>query len=163
MRVSDWSSDLCSSDLRVQDAARERGGDRPREHGAKAGHDDEFEGVLFEHLHDLLRVAGTVEALTERGALDVHSGHAVLLGYLRRPRRAVDHHELHGYAVGEDGLQQGSAALGEVGDAHAVRTYQPPTGPPSAARGRGLPFRSEERREGTEGDSTCTPRREPHP
>ena len=50
------------------------------------------------------------------------------LGDVGGARGAVDHHQRHGDAVGEDGLEQGAAARSEDGDAHWREGTSRPSG-----------------------------------
>src|SRR3546814_10903392 len=58
MRISDWSSDVCSSDLRQQ-AAQVEGGDRPA--AAAGGRELGDDGA--DHRHELEAVAGEAEGV----------------------------------------------------------------------------------------------------
>src|SRR3546814_5412109 len=69
MRISDWSSDVCSSDL-----ARQRAGDRrPRLAIGRAGRKEEIVAVVFEDHRLCRRAARRVEAprpVARQGAAD---------------------------------------------------------------------------------------------
>src|SRR3546814_5595114 len=109
MRISDWSSDVCSSDLRTTEQEAVAGLFARRVDAADDARAELFDGRLDGE------AAGTVERLlfaAER-ALEIH----LAFGALETGGVGIDH-QLAGAAVGEFEAALGHRRMHQIGRAH---------------------------------------------
>src|SRR3546814_10655782 len=85
MRISDWSSDVCSSDLRLAEADREAAGRRavlPREVGR-----ERIRILVEKEVHPYLAVDRDRPALVAQHGGEAHAGEIVVHGLALAPGR----------------------------------------------------------------------------